>query len=170
MDTKKYNGHANWATWNVNLWIGNEYGLYTYWQEVAQTIFDEAEGDSEVARENLTDRLRNEFLADDAFNDSGKSLFAQDCDRSDLEYDVVWADVANCQLEGCETDVDGDTVEYEESEEIDIDSLDADGLNELLASLGKNWAEVAETDPERLDRPSKAEIEDVRNKLKEYYQ
>ena len=27
-DTKTYNGHANWATWNVCLWIDNNEGMY----------------------------------------------------------------------------------------------------------------------------------------------
>ena len=27
-DTKEYNGYANWATWNVALWMHNEEGPY----------------------------------------------------------------------------------------------------------------------------------------------
>ncbi len=28
MDTQEYNGHANWATWNVSLWLNNDEGYY----------------------------------------------------------------------------------------------------------------------------------------------
>ncbi len=33
-DTTKYNGHANWATWNVCLWFDNDEGLYLEKQRI----------------------------------------------------------------------------------------------------------------------------------------
>lgn len=30
MTTKTYNGHKNWAYWNVALWIANDEGLYRF--------------------------------------------------------------------------------------------------------------------------------------------
>ena len=28
-----YQGYANYQTWNVALWIANDEGIYTFWQE-----------------------------------------------------------------------------------------------------------------------------------------
>lgn len=28
MPDKEYNGHRNWAAWNIALWISGDYGLY----------------------------------------------------------------------------------------------------------------------------------------------
>jgi hypothetical protein len=39
---KKYNGWNNYETWNVALWIDNDYGMYTQRQEMAQTAWDDA--------------------------------------------------------------------------------------------------------------------------------
>ena len=33
METKAYNGWANYETWNVALWIGNDEGLYSFARE-----------------------------------------------------------------------------------------------------------------------------------------
>lgn len=30
MKTTTYNGHKNWAHWNVSLWINNDEGLYRF--------------------------------------------------------------------------------------------------------------------------------------------
>lgn len=32
---KPYNGHASWNAWNVSLWIGGDYGLYSMAREYA---------------------------------------------------------------------------------------------------------------------------------------
>lgn len=32
-DKTKYEGWTNYATWNVNLWVMNDYGLYCQWVE-----------------------------------------------------------------------------------------------------------------------------------------
>lgn len=29
MAAKPYNGHPSWNAWNVALWLGNDYGLYS---------------------------------------------------------------------------------------------------------------------------------------------
>jgi hypothetical protein len=40
---KKYNGWSNYETWNVALWIDNDWGMYTHRQEMAQDAWDAAE-------------------------------------------------------------------------------------------------------------------------------
>ena len=36
MDTEKYNGYTNYATWNWTLWLDNDEGSYAYWRELAE--------------------------------------------------------------------------------------------------------------------------------------
>jgi hypothetical protein len=36
MSDSSYQGWRNYPTWNVNLWLSNDYGLYCYCQELAK--------------------------------------------------------------------------------------------------------------------------------------
>ena len=66
---KLYNGWKNYQTWNIALWLGNDYGLYNLakdsssYQEVVETL----RGD------NITETPDKV-----AYNDSGLDLLALD--------------------------------------------------------------------------------------------
>lgn len=56
-----YNGWANYETWNVALWMGED---GNYWAEIAQEVWDDAEADRSFTREEratltLSDRLKD---------------------------------------------------------------------------------------------------------------
>jgi hypothetical protein len=55
-----YNGHANYETFTVALWIDNEEPSYRYWREVAAECLAEADDDREEAARLLAERLKNE--------------------------------------------------------------------------------------------------------------
>jgi hypothetical protein len=61
----KYNGYANYATWNVCLWIGNDEGLYNF----AKDCSDYAE-----FVENMREMGSLETADNVAWNDSGIDL------------------------------------------------------------------------------------------------
>ena len=66
MNKKEYNGWYNYETWLCKLWIDNEQGSCSYWDETAQEIYDDSEADNTFTRDEravltLSDRLKDEF-------------------------------------------------------------------------------------------------------------
>ena len=62
--TKRHNGWANYETWAVALWIGNEQGSYDYWREATQEAWEEEDGTDDrasAAAFRLANRLKEEI-------------------------------------------------------------------------------------------------------------
>ena len=68
MESKGYNGWANYETWCVKLWMDNEEGSYRHWQAASEEAWDQAEDDrssrhqtrKQSAENILADRLLEE--------------------------------------------------------------------------------------------------------------
>lgn len=63
-----YNGHPNWASWNVALWIGNVEPLYRLFKEVGQLIFEKMADDEGIGTTQM-EYLDDEY-DEDAFNEA----------------------------------------------------------------------------------------------------
>ena len=72
MKDDTYNGWSNYETWNWKLWLDNDQGTYSYWQERVQDILSQAfiaEHQWETA-----DQLRRSMLADELKQDCEDSM------------------------------------------------------------------------------------------------
>ena len=80
---KRYNGWANYATWNIPLWIDNEYGLYMEKVRLLETM------DREVTEEDVREMARFAF---------GETMETPDLKGNDWEggriEDVDWSEIA----------------------------------------------------------------------------
>ena len=115
-DDKKYNGWTNYETWNAKLWMDNDESSYSYWNEIAQECYNDAEaGESypsqtreDAAAYTLSERLKDEH-EEAAPVVTG---FYADILSAALS-EVNWYEIAQSLLE----DVDKDADEPEDDEE-----------------------------------------------------
>jgi hypothetical protein len=116
----EYSGWTNYQTWNVNLWIDNDQGLYSYWQERAAEVWNDAspayawQSKEDAATQTLEGELKEYFaeLAEEAVSNAG--MFA-DLLTHALD-SVNWGEIANGLIETAAED-NPEESEEEESEE-----------------------------------------------------
>jgi hypothetical protein len=106
MTVKKYNGWTNYETWNVKLWIDNDVGSYSCWRDAAQEIFEEQDGDKEVAAFVLSKRLEDETKENAPY--LGASTYSDLLNAALSE--VNWLEIAESLIEEC------DPIEEDEDE------------------------------------------------------
>ena len=119
--SEKYNGWTNYETWNVKLWMNNDQGSYTYYRELSQECYDQAEASErptftreEQATLDLSQRLKDEYetASQDWLKESGKSASVwADLIGAALS-EVNWHEIAEALIE----DVDKEEAEPEEEE------------------------------------------------------
>lgn len=119
-DEKGYNGWTNYETWSVSLFINNERGSQSYWEEVAEECYRESEKDEtfsrfERARLTLLERLKDWH---EEFNPLAEqiSIFSQLL--SAAISDVNWFEIADnmpsdLQNEGKLAEIDAEDAEPE---------------------------------------------------------
>lgn len=114
-ESKTYNGWTNYETWCVNLWLTNDQGSYTYWNDAAQEEWESPSKTSqhwtrsEAARFSLADRLKNEL--EESQPDLGASVWADMLGAAFAEVD--WDEIADHFLEECEDEADEDDEDSE---------------------------------------------------------
>jgi len=59
MERKEYNGWTNYETWLVSLWMSNDEGSYSYWNETAGEIVKRAD-DKDEATNTLSEAIKDE--------------------------------------------------------------------------------------------------------------
>lgn len=87
---RKYNGWANYETWAVNLWLGNEEWSSRYWEEQTRSFSRD-----ERAAFRLADQIEEEVT--EAAPDLGCTLYADLLSAALCEVD--WAEIAGNWLE-----------------------------------------------------------------------
>jgi len=120
MNRKKYNGWTNYETWCVNLWMSNDEGSDSYFRELAQEVYNDAEKEDradgstlftreEVATRVLSDRLKDQFEEQQSELTGVTGVFSDLLSAALSEVD--WYEIAEHYIE------DVDKEEPEDSEE-----------------------------------------------------
>jgi len=123
-EDKRYNGWTNYETWNVKLWMDNEEGSQSYYSDLAQEAYNDAEADGTFTREeratlDLSAKIKDEYESAmfDWLEESGKQA-------------SVWADLLGAALgevnwhEIAENMIDDVDKEEETAEDSDSDEDD----------------------------------------------
>ena len=107
MNEKKYNGWTNYETWLAKLWMDNDEGSQTYWDEVATEAYEESEpafdwqSNRDAARIDLAERLKGEHEATlDALGLGEAGLYADLMNAALSE--VNWHEIAESLIEAVE--------------------------------------------------------------------
>jgi hypothetical protein len=100
MSDNDYNGWANYETWNVNLWIQNDEGLYNFILDGITGLLDDHDNDWQ----NISETELKE-LVHDAFGGhktpDGVSLMHREIDWSEISDALLeMAEGNNLQTEG----------------------------------------------------------------------
>lgn len=109
-EDKRYNGWANYETWNVALWIGNDTGSYEMSREMAQDAWNTADYEraySSQTREDSARYLLSESLkswVEEMQPDLGASMFADLLGAALSEVD--WYEMAGNFLEDVEKEAE----------------------------------------------------------------
>ena len=90
MTKKKYNGWTNYETWVVNLWMGNDQGSQTFWDEVTKDVLQNAEKDKTFSKEERA-RIDLSVTLKEHFDDNVPG-------DTTLGYSGVYADLLNGAL------------------------------------------------------------------------
>lgn len=84
-----YNGFADWTTWNVALWIGNDYGFYQIartckdFDEFCAVIKSERTPDGAIWDQADSDQI-GEFWSD--MRDANAEIDAIETEQDDLDF------------------------------------------------------------------------------------
>ncbi len=106
---KKHNGWTNYETWLVKLWIDNDEGSQSFWQDRAREVYDESLPDktftqTENAALALMDILKDEHEEIAAQSGVPTSGFVADLFNAAMS-EVNWHEIAasliedNCEVE-----------------------------------------------------------------------
>lgn len=110
-----YNGWTNYETWAVKLWMDNDQGSYSYWQETTREVWAETDDKSpnqfcnhiDNARIMLADRLKD---AHDSQSEHPVFAAAEGSVYADLLNaalsEVNWHEIASSLLEDVEEAVE----------------------------------------------------------------
>lgn len=99
MTKNEYNGHYNYETWCVSLWMDNEQSDQEYWAEQANEAYKQAEAEEHFTKEeraalNLADTLKERH--EEAMPEL-KGVFADMLNASMSE--VNWMEIAKNLIE-----------------------------------------------------------------------
>lgn len=103
-----YNGWKNYETWNVKLWIDNEYNDYQYWRGHARSAWGLRDEDLDPEEQSCNARqmLANELKEWVEENMPDVSGFYSDILRANLS-EIDYYEIANAMLEDIDADDEG---------------------------------------------------------------